>query len=390
MWRNPQSETSPSVRRRQSGFTLVELMVSITIGLVILGAMVALFINTSKANREMARANNVIENGRLAAELIKNDVVHAGFWGTYVPPFDDQTYAPDTYDPVTAGVPTGAPDPCLAYSAPWTPQYMANLIAIPIQAYDDSSLICSGVAAGSDKQPGTDMLVVRHAELCVPDEATGSGTCETDDPAKLYIQASRCTSDPVRYVFGDSGFTLRQRDCATEAEKRKFVSDIYFIRNYAVTPGDGVPTLMRSQFDLVSGVPAHQPAVAMVEGIEGFSVELGVDSLSKTGDAVDYSETINWDPPEERTTPTNRGDSVPDGDFVHCAPDCTVDQLVNVTAVKLYLLVRSRETSPGYTDTKVYTMGGGTTVGPFNDHFKRHLFVTTVRLPNVAGRRETP
>ena len=39
----------------------------------------------------MARANSVIENGRLAIQLIESDLVHAGFWDTFVPQFDDQT-----------------------------------------------------------------------------------------------------------------------------------------------------------------------------------------------------------------------------------------------------------------------------------------------------------
>jgi len=29
-------------------------------------------------------------------------------------------------------------------------------------------------------------------------------------------------------------------------------------------------------------------------------------------------------------------------------------------------------------------------LGPFNDAFQRHLFVSTIRLPNVSGRRITP
>jgi type IV pilus assembly protein PilW len=66
-----------------------------------------------------------------------------------------------------------------------------------------------------------------------------------------------------------------------------------------------------------------------------------------------------------------------------------VNQLINVTAVKIYVLIRSREPTPGYTDTKTYTLGS-TTMGPFNDGFKRHVYVTTVRLPNISGRRQTP
>ncbi|HUG04790.1 MAG TPA: prepilin-type N-terminal cleavage/methylation domain-containing protein, partial [Steroidobacteraceae bacterium] len=79
------------IRNQQSGLSLIELMVAVAISLVILAALVALFVNTSRSNREFARANSMIENGRLAVQVLENDVIHAGYWGTYVPDFDDQT-----------------------------------------------------------------------------------------------------------------------------------------------------------------------------------------------------------------------------------------------------------------------------------------------------------
>ena len=45
------------IRAGQGGLTLVELMVAMTISLLILAALVALFTNTSRSNRELARAN---------------------------------------------------------------------------------------------------------------------------------------------------------------------------------------------------------------------------------------------------------------------------------------------------------------------------------------------
>jgi type IV pilus assembly protein PilW len=63
---------------------------------------------------------------------------------------------------------------------------------------------------------------------------------------------------------------------------------------------------------------------------------------------------------------------------------------MNLTAVKVYLLARSREPSQGHRDTKTYALGGGFTLGPYNDAFQRHVFVTTMRLPNISGRRITP
>lgn len=367
----------------QPGFSLVELMVSMAISLVILAALVAVFVNTSGTNNELARANGLIENGRLAVQVLENDIVHSGFWGTYVPQFDDQTSTGAPGD-----VPGAVPDPCLAYNpGNWTAAYKADLIGIPVQA-DDAASFCTGVV--TDKLGNSDVLVVRHTETCVP----GSGAnCEADIAGKLYFQSTRCLTDATPYVLDTAGFTLLQRDCATVAEKRKFLSNLYYIRDYAVTAGDGIPTLMRSQFDLTPGGNLeHQNAVPMIEGIESFVVEFGIDDLSKTGAAVDYTAAVDWADPDTRTTPTNRGDGAPDDDFVHCttAVPCTAAQLMNVTAVKLYVLARSRELSRGYTDTKTYALGGGTNVGPFNDNFKRHLFVTTVRMPNFSGRRMTP
>lgn len=376
--------SQPCCLAGQSGLSLIELMVGIAISLVILVAMVALFVNTSRSNRELARANSMIESGRLAVQVLESDIVHAGFWGTYVPGFDDQTSLA-----VPSDVPSFVPDPCLAYNpGNWTAEYVTNLIGVPVQAYDGAA-VCGGIL--TDQLAGTDVLVVRHADTCVP--GGPSPNCDPVVPGRLYFQSTMCLTDVTRYVLDVAGFTLLQRDCATLAERRRFMSSIYYVRNFSVAPGDGIPTLMRSQFDLsAGGALEHQPAVPLIEGIEGFRVELGVDDLSETGAAVDYTAAIAWADPDTRTTPLNRGDGVPDDDFARCttAAPCTVDQLMNVTAVKLYVLARSREPSQGYTDTKTYTLDAATTLGPFGDAFQRHVFVTTVRLPNYSGRRITP
>ena len=125
-------------------------------------------------------------------------------------------------------------------------------------------------------------------------------------------------------------------------------------------------------------------------------IELGIDGLSDSGDPVDYTAAVTWADPAVWESPTNRGDGVPDpigGDyFVHCptlSPVCTAAQLANVVVVKLYLLARADEESPGHIDSKAYTLGS-LPVAAANDAFKRHVFGTTIRINNVSGRRETP
>lgn len=474
----PQSRPfGPNLRGPQSGFTLVELMVAITISLLIMLALITVFINLSRSNNEMARTNAQIENGRFAMQLLQEDIVHAGYWAAYVPQFDDLSSreTPVLTSMTSGSVPTSVPDPCLDYDAAnWTAEYKANLLGIPVHGYGAVPAGCA--ALFTNQKNDTDMIVVRHADTCVA-TSPASPNCEANIAGNLYFQASLCTAaaqaagantitlsaasstiddayngkiirivagvgagqsrtitdydgatkvatvnsdwavqpndtsnyslDGVDYIFDTTGHTSTNRNCSTLADLRKFVSNIYYIRNYAVTPGDAIPTLMRSQFGL-AGSPAtlqHMAPVEMIEGIEGFRVEYGIDNVSETGAAVDYTAPVNWVDPSNLVTATNRGDGIPD-QYVRCPTDdtvadntppskhpaatvCTVAQLTNVVTVKLYVLARSRDVTPGYVDNKVYRLGT-TELGPFNDNFKRHLFSTTVRLTNISGRRETP
>jgi type IV pilus assembly protein PilW len=381
-------------QERQRGFSLIELMVAMVISMLIMGAILILFLDVTRTNDEMAKTNAQIENGRFAIELLRGDLAHAGFWNGYIPEFDDLSH-----DAVPSDFPTAVPNPCQGVLT-WNATYIRNILGISVQAYEHNGVPagCAGVVA--DVQASTDVLVVRHADTCQP----GVGNCEADTPGKLYFQASRCEDDLLPYVLGVAGFVLHQRNkdttvfppsCNTAsvalAPKRKFNSSIYYIRNYSLTAGDGIPTLMRSQFDLAGGVLEHQTAQPLVEGIEAMRVEFGIDNLSKTGAAVNHASAITWADPDTRTTPTNRGDGAPDGAFIRCttAAPCNVDQLVNATAVRIHLLVRNLTPTAGYTDTKTYNLGA-TTLGPFNDGFKRHVFSTTVRLVNISARRETP
>jgi type IV pilus assembly protein PilW len=383
-------------------------MISLAIGLVILAALVALFVNASRNNREMATAASVIENGRFAIELLESDVMHAGYWGTYVPDFDDQTRESKD-SPVST--PVEIPDPCEPYvDGAWVngTDLVNALIGIPVQAFGDAAAVCPAVV--TNRVPGTDALVIRHAQRCLP----GQGSCEVDARAaaasKLYIQGNLCEDGlGTPYVFartapaGDAPFVLRQRDCVTLAPKRRFVSYIYWVRDFAAEVGDGIPTLVRSEFDIgPGGSLAHRAAVPLVEGIDGLWVELGIDRRSITGGFVRNNDPIDWDDKDTKTRAVNRGDGVPDN-FVRCVPECDglppavgdpaeppLDDLTNVTAVKLYVVARSREATPGYRDTKTYSIGAAGVLPAFNDGFKRHVYSTTVRLPNVSGRRERP
>ena len=66
---------------RQSGFSLIELMVALTIGLLLLVGLTVLFANTNYTNRELQKVSQQIENGRYAIDTITQDLRLAGFYG---------------------------------------------------------------------------------------------------------------------------------------------------------------------------------------------------------------------------------------------------------------------------------------------------------------------
>lgn len=68
-------------RQAQSGFTLVELMVAVTIGLIVVGAVGYVYLSARQSFRTTDNMSRIQENARLAIETIARDVRMAGYVG---------------------------------------------------------------------------------------------------------------------------------------------------------------------------------------------------------------------------------------------------------------------------------------------------------------------
>ena len=64
---------------QQGGFSLIELMISITIGLVILSAVLYIYVGNRQANRAQELSARMLDSGRFALEMIGRSVRQAGF-----------------------------------------------------------------------------------------------------------------------------------------------------------------------------------------------------------------------------------------------------------------------------------------------------------------------
>jgi type IV pilus assembly protein PilW len=339
------------MKRRESGFSIIELMVAITLGLMVLAGLASLFANASASRNELERNSRQIENGRFAIELMSDDLRVAGFYGEV--------------NVRALGAATALPDPCSLVPADWA-------AAIPIAVYGyDNGAGKPGCIPGNYKA-NTDILVVRRVSTC----EVGVAGCDPLTSGQPYIQASRCSNQIAiaAYRLGLQGSTtwdMQTKACdpAALTLQRRYTVHIYYI---ATDNGLGVaiPTLTRLDF-----TGAGYTLLPMVEGIEEFQVEYGIDT-NGDGDVDGYGADPN------------------NFTIVGCAACAALDNWNNVMSVRLNLLARNIDPSPRYTDTKTYTVGrdqsgANITVTP-GGAYRRHAYTGLVRLVNVAQRRDTP
>lgn len=351
-----------ATRRSQQGLTLVEFMVSITIGLLLVAAVATLIASQSSNRAEVDRAGRLIENGRYGIRALTDDLQMAGYWGEL------------------SGVPTAAalaamPDPCALDLAT-----LEAASQLHVQGYN-APASAAVPACISNQRAGTDILVVRRAD---PDssalETAGAPDMSKLVTNQLYIQTGLNPAATFAAIvrFGSSAatnttnFTLLKKDKVTRATIRKMVTRIYYVANCSVEVGgscagaDGgnpIPTLKMRELTVTAGAAAWSAPVTIAEGIENMQVDYGVDT---------------------------NADGAPDGDDVN-GDLLTTATWGDVMSVKIHLLARSLERSPDFSDNKTYPLGTHGTVTPTGADlaYKRHVFVQSVRLVNPSARRSS-
>jgi len=329
---------SPRVRR-EGGLSLIELMISMAIGLFLLLVLTYVFQNTSSARSEVERTNRQIENGRYAVEVISEDLRLAGFYGEL--------------NVGALAVPGALPaDQCSLSAADWD-----SWIPLHVQGFDNGAGFNEATCLLSNHKANTDVLVVRRARTCL----AGVAGCDAVAANKAYVQVSLCASEVTTYKLGLEGtqtFDRTKKDCATVADKREYLVRIYYISTDNGF-GNNVPTLKRLELTGTGWI-----TTPLIEGIEEFNVEYGLDT---------------------------NGDGAPDS---YVASPAAVGDWMNTVTIRFYVLARNLEVSPEYTDAKTYTIGIDSVGNPVNvtpgGGYRRHVYSNLVRLANPAGRRDTP
>jgi len=82
------------MKHKQSGYSLIELMIASVIGLVVLSGAVTIF-TSNKASQSLSLGmSQVQENGRVALDIIANSIRLAGYQGLWGARFDGNNWQP--------------------------------------------------------------------------------------------------------------------------------------------------------------------------------------------------------------------------------------------------------------------------------------------------------
>jgi len=335
---------APSRGGSAAGFSLIELMVAVTLGLLLILALASLLAQQNKARAELDKSAAQVENGRYALSILQSDIQVAGFYGQFTS---------------TMTAPGSLPDPCEKTD-------MTNVnasLALPLQGYDAPGAVpspLSGCLADADHVAGTDILVVRRL---------GTNVAGSFDAKRIYVQTTPDSRVTDRGENSASSFTLLKKDATTLADSRAYVERIYFVSpcdvfasgqstcTAAADGGTPIPTLKRLELTVVSGATAFV-LTPLVEGVENMQLDYGVDTEGVGAPAYPYIK----------------------------AP--TVAQWPSVVAVNISLLVRNPAETVGYQDAKTYDLGLADPITAINDGYKRHVYSSGVRVINVSGRKE--
>jgi type IV pilus assembly protein PilW len=350
----------------QAGFSLVELMVAVTLGMLIMVALSSAMVSSSQARRETDQASRQVENGRYAMQILSDDLALAGYYSEF--------------DPWPLPTPAAKPDPCATNVAT-----LKTAMPLHVQGYDNpTAATIVSLTCLSDVRPGVDIIVIRRASTCV----AGSTGCDAfvGGTTQPYFQASLCasateldsvfTSDYYAMDTALAGLIKHKKDCTTLADFHRFVTRIYFVANND-NPGDGIPTLKRAEL----GATGFS-IVPLVEGIENLQLEYGLDTSAISDGAPDVFTAD------------------PDG-YTGAGTAGAMGNWRNVVALRVNLLARNTEKTSGYSDSKVYTLGhnadgSANTCSPSSSTlcsglaYKRHAFTAEVRMTNPAERATTP
>lgn len=374
--------------RQQRGLTLVELMISLTLGLVLLAGIGTLFVYTNRSNRQNEMLASMQDQARFALSTLSRDLSMAGYWGGMgriedVMPDYDATVFNDT---TASSALTAALDCGATATDNWALRLkikdggVARSNRIEFRNHKETSAITAKWRCVGGYRSGTDAFAIRRTAGQVSLTQSASASQVNGTPYGFYLMTNGVTGALVRWpntatVSGSNdAFTTGIVPAISPPRSfSRLLPRIYYVRDYARTSGDNTPSLCRKELCASGYSGSGETATCSGSGSSlGFYTEClaeGVEDLQ-----------VTWG------LDTN-GDGVPDR-YVDTPPDAK-SIAVNAVTAQIALRMRSSTADGSYSDDKTYKIGDADAYVPASDsdstakRYYRRVYSTTVYLRNL-------
>ena len=325
----PTNNLINQIIRRQTGLTMVELLVALAIGSFLMIGAVNIYSQSRQSfiiNESIAR---VQETAQFAMDTIEADVRMASNWGR-----NSRSLAVEGRSIVGDTNPNSLPQPAGDCGDGWSLD-----LAMTVDGSDSFDLLCGATPAA---MAGSDVITVRRATVAPVALQAG----------RLQIQTTRIQGQ----LFAD-GLVQGTFSAADSTTHNLLVNSYYVANDSELIPG--VPTLRRKSLSMVGGVPTIIDQ-EIAPGVENIQLQLGVD--------------VNEDNTVDRYV--NPGDQSYDPNAVGFIPGARV-----ITA-RIWIVVRGITIENGVQDNTDYQPGNAN-LGVINDNFRRMQVSKTVLMRNA-------
>jgi type IV pilus assembly protein PilW len=327
--------------RTQQGITLIELMIALVIGLLATGAMLKVYVDSSRLYRFNEGLARIQENGRFATEFIRRDARMAGFWGC------------NHEATLTNRIKTSVLD---------YPRYELSGITgtSGSDSNDPDTITFSGAGRSVGKvkndmpsttASGRDFRVI-STETINTGDALLISDCDMTDI--FYVTKARGRDNKRKLWHKHTKNTPNSFSKAYAAG-----STLYRVQQttFCIAPGaNPAQPSLRQLVNPTSGQTCQDHGDELVEGIENMQILFGEDTDAD-------------------------GDGTANRYLSFGASDLDMDRVVSV---RISLLARSLNNNLT-TEPSPYFFNGSKSTPPSDDKYLRKVFTTTITLRNKTG-----
>jgi len=248
-----------SNKHRQSGFSIIELLVAVTLGLFLMAALVEVLLSGNRSFTSANHLSRLQENGRIATGMIVTDLKRAGYMGGNS----------------EIGQILGSEGPVVpAITCPTGDTTWGRMVTEKISGLDDTNAGYACIPNASYLRG--DVLTVR---LASPWVVTGALSAN-----QMYLRTSMFEG---KIFMGSATADITNTVSDTPQSVHDLLSYAYFVGDSGRTcSGAAVPSLFRVRLG-----PTGQPLTdELLPGVEHFQVQYGVN-----GQYLDANNVADFD-----------------------------------------------------------------------------------------------